>query len=87
MKYGYTHYGKQRYRCRDCGRQFVDNPTRQPVEASTRELVDKLLLERLSLAGIARVTGVSPRWLQTYVNQKLESVPEDLSVSPKKKSD
>ena len=73
MKYGRTHDGKQRYRCRDCGRQFVDNPTRQPVEASPRELVDKLLLERLSLAGIARVTGVAPRWLQTYVNQKLES--------------
>lgn len=84
MKYGRTHYGKQRYRCRGCGRQFANNPTRQPVEDSTRELVDKLLLERLSLAGIARVTGVSPRWLQTYVNQKLESVPDDLSVSPKK---
>ncbi len=50
------------------------------------ETVDKLLLERLPLAEIARVTGVSPRWLQTYMNQKLESVPEDLSVSPKKRA-
>ena len=85
MKYGRTHYGKQRYRCRDCGRQFVENPTRQPVETSTRELVDKLLLERLSLAGIARVTGVSPRWLQDYVNGKFKTAQlQPLTVSSKK---
>lgn len=59
VKNGRTHYGKQRFKCADCERQFVDSPTRQPVTPSTRELIDKLLLERLSLAAILRITGVT----------------------------
>jgi hypothetical protein len=43
------------------------------------------LLEYLSLAGIAHTTQVSLRWLQDYINHKLESEPADLAVSPKKK--
>lgn len=85
IKYGRIHSGKQRYRCNDCGRQFVENPRCQPVSDETRQLVDRLLLERISLAGIARAAQVSLRWLQYYVNQKLESEPTDLAVSPKKK--
>ena len=27
MKYGRTHYGKQRYRCRDCGQTLARAPT------------------------------------------------------------
>lgn len=68
VKNGSTHYGKQRFRCQACGRQFVDTPTRTPTSQATRELVDKLLLERLSLAAIVRVTGLSERWLQYYAN-------------------
>ncbi|KJU86076.1 Insertion element protein [Candidatus Magnetobacterium bavaricum] len=33
------------------------------------DLIDLLLLERMALAAIVRVTGVSERWLQDYVNQ------------------
>ena len=65
-KYGHAPSGKQRYRCRDCNRQFVQNPARPPISPDTRHLIDRLLLERLSLAGIARATGVSLRWLQYY---------------------
>jgi AraC-like DNA-binding protein len=53
-----------------CGRQFIESPTRQPINHSTRKLIDKLLLEHVSLAAIARITGVSARYLQYYVNQK-----------------
>ncbi len=70
VKNGRTHYGKQRFKCLNCGRQFVESPTRQPIDSSTRELIDKLLQEKISLAAIVRITGVSPRWLQYYVNQK-----------------
>jgi hypothetical protein len=55
------------------------------MSPQTQALIDKLLLERISLAGIARVTGVSARWLQTYVHQKYESVPRQVTVSAKKK--
>jgi transposase-like protein len=89
IKYGRIHTGKQRYRCQECGRQFVENPSVhqrcQPIPQETRALIDRLLLERISLAGIARAAQVSLRWLQDYVNRKLESEPEDLAVSSKKK--
>lgn len=48
-------------------------------------MVDKLLLEKLPLAGIARVTGISESHLQAYVNRKLESVPREAEVMPKKR--
>ena len=85
IKYGRIHTGKQRYRCHDCGRQFVENSNYQLISHETRELVDRLLLERIPLAGIARAAQVSQRWLQDYVNDKLESEPADLAVSSKKK--
>lgn len=84
IKYGHTHYGKPRFRCQDCRRQFVENATRQPVDETTRQLIDKLLLERLALAAIARVTGVSERWLQMYVNQKYYQTPKTIEVAKKK---
>jgi hypothetical protein len=84
IKYGHTHYGKPRFRCQDCGQQFVLNATRQPIEEATRQLIDKLLLERLALAAIARVTGVSERWLQMYVNQKFYQTSKAIDVTPKK---
>ena len=83
VKNGRTHYGKQRFKCKNCGRQFVESPTRQPIDRSRRELIDKLLLERLSLAAIARVTGVSLRWLQYYVNQKYYQTPKHVEVTQK----
>lgn len=85
IKYGHTHYGKQRFRCVDCKRQFVENPTRQPISVATRQLIEKLLKERLPLAGIARITGVSERWLQMYVNQKYYQTPRTVEVTKKKR--
>ncbi len=87
VKNGRIHNGRQNFKCRGCGRQFVLNPNKKVIGQDTRELIDKLLLERLSLAGIARVTGVSEQWLQTYVNAKYSSVSKALEVWPKKKGD
>lgn len=84
VKDGRTHYGKQRFRCQDCKRQFVEAPSRQPIDQAIRDLIEKLLKERLALAAIARVTGVSERWLQMYVNQKYYAVPKEVNVTPKK---
>lgn len=70
VKNGRIHNGKQRFKCHECGRQFVEHSQKKVVDPATRELIDRLLLERLSLAGIARAAGVSEQWLQTYVNHK-----------------
>jgi transposase-like protein len=85
VKNGRIHNGKQRFKCRDCGRQFIEQPTKKVIDLATRELIDRLLLERISLAGIARAVQVSEQWLQTYVNEKYAKVPRSVQVTPKKK--
>lgn len=85
VKNGHIHNGKQRFLCRNCGRQFVENPENKVISQATKDLIDKLLLERISLAGVARVTGVSQLWLQKYVNALYESVPRVVQVKSKKK--
>lgn len=75
--------GKQNYKCKACGRQFVLDPLKSPIGKTTKALIDRLLLERISLAGIARATGVSPSWLQAYVNDKYRNVSQEVDVSHK----
>jgi len=60
-------------------------PRHQPISLATKELIDRLLLEKISLAGIVRATGVSSRWLQYYVNKKLGAVKREVEVKSKKK--
>ncbi len=77
VKNGSTRRGKQNYKCRDCGRQFVENPQWQRVSEriqDTYDLLERLLPEKILLAGIARVLKVSERWLLSYVNHSLESI-------------
>ena len=40
------------------------------VSQQTKVLIEKLLLGKFTLAEIAKVTGISEQWLQTYVNAK-----------------
>ena len=70
IRNGQIHNGTAKFAGKDCGRQFVEQPTTGRISDETKSLIDKLLLERVSLAGIVRVTGVSARWLQDYVNRK-----------------
>ena len=85
VKNGKIHNGKQNYRCRDCGRQFVENRQQKIISQSTKNLIDKLLLEKIPLAGITRVTGVSEPWLQNHVNAKDKAVPKKIRIQGKKK--
>ena len=57
---------------------LVINPSNKTVSDETKQLIDKLLLEGISLGGIARVTGVSWSWLQNYVNNKFSQVPRQV---------
>lgn len=74
----------QSYRCRDCGRQFVEHPQWRPISEEMKGIIDRLLLEKISLAGIARVLQISELWVQQYVNQKSKNVPQEVQVRPKK---
>jgi transposase-like protein len=64
-KNGFTHYGKQNHKCKDCGRQFVlDN--QHTVDETLREIARRALCERLSLRAICRLIGVSLTWMCSF---------------------
>jgi IS1 family transposase/transposase-like protein len=85
MKNGTTRRGKQNYKCRDCGRQFVENPQWKRIDPDRTAMVDRLLLEKIPLAGIARVMQISEDWLQRYVNQYYQTLTQQVQVQPKSK--
>ena len=87
VKNGHIHNGKQRYRCKDCQRQFVEEPQNAPISEETKALIDRLLLEKIPLAGIARSAQVSESWLQSYVNQKYQNTPREVVVEKKRPLD
>jgi insertion element IS1 protein InsB len=85
VKNGRTRHDKQNYKCRDCGRQFVENPQWRMISEETKGIIDRLLLEKLPLAGIARALQISELWVQQYVNQKYKQVQQEVQVRPKPK--
>jgi len=48
IKNGSIHNGKPKCQGKECGRQFVINPTNKTVSDETKQLIDQLLLERIS---------------------------------------
>ena len=78
VKNGSIHNGKLKSKCNDCEKQFVINPTKKYIPKEAWDLVAKLLLERISIAGISRVTGISEPWLQKYINAKYKDVKLDI---------
>lgn len=85
MKNGTTRRGKQNYKCRECGRQFVEDPQWKPIDPDRKAMIDCLLLEKIPLAGIARVMNLSQDWLQRYVNRCYAQVSQQVQVQPKAK--
>jgi len=47
----------------DCGRQFVQCFEQYLISKTTRALIERLLVERISLRGICRAVGVKLKWL------------------------
>ncbi len=82
VKNGISLSQKQKYKCRDCDKQFVLNPEKK-ISEEKKAIIDKLLLEKISLRGIARSVGVSTVWLQKYVKEKYQEQPEDLHIQKK----
>ncbi len=79
VKNGFIRHEQQSHRCKECGRQFVLEPITNQIPDYIKELINKLLLERLSLAGICRVTEVSHSFLMNYLTELYHQIPEDLN--------
>ncbi len=83
-KNGSVHNRKKKFMCKDCRRQFAENPEKKVISNEMRRLVDRLLLERIPIAGISRVTGISETWLQNYINKKYEETPKKITFIKEK---
>jgi len=75
LKNGSTHHKKQKYLCKSCRYQFIDNPSKKYITPSEINLVQSCLVERISLAGISRITKISLTSVQRLVNRFLRQVP------------
>jgi len=78
VKNGRIHNGKAKRMCKDCRRQFVPDATKKVISPQTWELIDKLLLEKLPLAGRARVVDLAAEYLPASVNRQSAAVPREL---------
>jgi insertion element IS1 protein InsB len=79
---GHIHNGKQNHQCQDCGRQFVRCFEQYLISDDTRALVERLLVERISLRGICRAVGVRLKWLLGFIITCFEDLPDHLYVQP-----
>jgi len=80
VKNGSNGVGTPKFLCKTCRKQFVENPKNKRVSGQTKQTIDKLLLERISLAGIARATNVSECYLQKYINRKYATIEKRVKV-------
>ncbi|MCW5206000.1 IS1 family transposase [Desulfobulbus sp. F5] len=69
VKNGSIANGKKKFMCKECLRQFVEDPQSRQISDAEWRIVDRLLLEKISMAGIARAVSISKRWLQEYVKK------------------
>jgi len=79
---GHIHTGKQNHRCKLCGSAFVLNPVNSVITQEQRLLIERLLLERLSLRGICRAVGLGLQWLLQFMVTRFQAAPDDLSTKP-----
>src|SRR3954452_19733582 len=79
---GHIHTGKQNHRCKVCGRAFVLTPGNALITEEQRALIERLLLERISLRGICRAVGVGLRRLLQFMGMRFQAAPAHLFVEP-----
>ena len=71
VKNGKNRYGKQQFKCKDCGKQAVLEPTVVYSDARRAELL-RAYQERPSMRGIARIFGLSRQTLANWLKKSPE---------------
>lgn len=69
VKNGSIANGKKKFLCKECLRQFVEHPQNRQISDAEWRIVDRLLLEKISITGITRAVSVSDGWLQEYIKK------------------
>ena len=67
---------KQRYRCKDCGRQFITKYTYRGCQRLRQELIVPMALNGSGVRDTARVLRISPNTVLQALRREAAQVPE-----------
>jgi transposase-like protein len=80
VKNGFVH-GVQRYKCKECGTNFVEGDKRQKYTLMDRLKVLKLYLENCGLRSIERLTGIRNSQISRWIEEAAENIKTELQKS------
>ena len=72
---GMTSNSKQRFLCKDCGKNSRENPQQNGYTDQKREEILRAYQERSSLRGLSRTFGVSRNTVTSWLEKKSEALP------------
>lgn len=78
VKNGFAH-GVQRYKCKECGVNFVEGDKRQKYTLHDRLKVLKLYLENCGIRSIERITGIRNSQISIWIEEAAESIKLELA--------
>jgi transposase-like protein len=70
VKFGFAPDGRQRYRCKDCGKQHREDPRSNAYSQKERDIIIKASQERSSLRGLQRTFGVDRHTINDWIKKK-----------------
>ncbi len=79
---GPVHNSKQNYQYHDWGRQCVQCCEPYLLAEDQRGLIERLLVERISIRGIGRAVGVQLKGLLGFLVQCVQAFPDHVHVQP-----
>ena len=82
VKNGFVHR-VQRYKCKECGMNFVEGDKRQKYTLADRLKVLKLYLENCGIRSIERLTGVRNSQISLWIETAAEDIKRKLEESQK----
>ena len=69
--------GKQSYRCKDCGCQYVENPKPRAYPNEVKQLCLKMYVNGMGFRAIARVTDIDHGTIINWVKEKGEKLADE----------
>ena len=73
--------GKQSYRCKNCGTQYVEHPISNTYHPEVKRLCLKIYLNGMGIRGISRVTEINHTTILNWIKQAGESLSEETQDS------
>ena len=70
--------GKQRYRCKECGMNFIEGDERIKYKLQDKLKVLKLYLENCGIRTIERLTGIRNRQVSLWIEEAAEDIKHEL---------